>query len=190
VISLLPRCADASTAWAPALSRLALEAHSLLEAAWPDSAVDMGAAAPTAEALEAALATSGVPRLLPPLAAAAAAAPSAASLAATVGRHFAGLTAAAAALLRGDSSQAAVVPPCALLLSLVERVLRAVTAARPWSLGAAAVVAPAQGGLSPAALQLTAPALIEAAIELLAALAAAPRGVLSRFGARYSRSVA
>ncbi|CAM9510588.1 unnamed protein product [Pylaiella littoralis] len=188
VLASLPLCGEPE-AWTRAAGRMAIEAHGLLHAAWPDDDVDMGNGDQMSTSqLDAAL-RSAV-GLLPPLEAEAGEGFSGPQqvLASLVSRRFKGLCRVLELMLVGDSNGRPVAVPVVLILALVERVQRMGSSVLKTN-GPQAFIPVAHGALSPGALQAVRPALGLAASRLLHALATTEASTVLRSARRFCRAL-
>ncbi|CAM9677067.1 unnamed protein product [Ectocarpus sp. 6 AP-2014] len=177
VLASLPLCGEAE-AWTQAAGRVALEAHGLLHAAWPDNDVDMGTSdSMSASQLDAALGSGA--GLLPPLGGGA-------------GEGFSGpqqgLCHVLELMLTGDSNGRPVAVPVGLILALVERVQRMVSSVVKGQ-GPQVFIPVAQGALSHGALSVIRPSLGLAASRLLHALATTEASTVLRNARRFCRAL-
>lgn len=194
-MSSLPLCGD-SSAWCSTLTRMSLEAHSLVEGAWPDP--DFNASLPgigSADQLNILLA--GPQRIFSTTKESQEhekdhASTSPADAAGTLYRRFHALT----NIIRGLLETGSITPvatPVNLLVALVERVSR--IHPRCWSMGELAVLQNTQNAdsslrsLSPLAMHLALPRLLEDVGSLLAVLCRVPPSVLFKHGSRIIRAV-
>ncbi|CAN0526673.1 unnamed protein product, partial [Ectocarpus sp. 12 AP-2014] len=188
VLASLPLCGEAE-AWTQAAGRVALEAHGLLHAAWPDNDVDMGTSdSMSASQLDAAL-SSGA-GLLPPLGEGAGEGFSGPQqvLASLVSRRFKGLCHVLEMMLTGDSNGRPVAVPVGLILALVERVQRMVSSVVKGQ-GPQVFIPVAQGALSHGALSVIRSSLGLAASRLLHALATTEAFTVLRNVRRFCRAL-